>query len=86
MEYLEQMGLVGPKAGSKPRDICFDEANPALKLFDDDIVPDMERKADGPLPHEPDYDSPDDNEGEDFPLPATENLDGDFAAGEISGI
>lgn len=87
MEYLEDMGLVGPKAGTKPRIIRFDETHPALKLFEDDDdfagmggsgkEREEERKA-APREKEPIDDE--------TIIPPVDSLEGDKAAGEISGI
>ncbi len=93
MEYLEQMGMVGPKAGSKPRDICFDERHPALKLFDDDPIEDLPPD-DEELPKAsrkskevtPANNGDREDDDDDAMLPPSDNLDGGFATGHISGI
>jgi len=87
MEYLEELGLVGPKAGSKPRDIRFDEAHPALKLFDDsdyELVREPEPKEKPKPDRKQERQSTPD--GDDFLIPPVDSVDGDFATGEISGI
>jgi S-DNA-T family DNA segregation ATPase FtsK/SpoIIIE len=88
MEYLEELGLVGPKAGSKPREIRFGEAHPALKLFDDDsdyeYSRDLEPKERAkPIRRE---DKQSDFADGNLPVQPGETIDGDFATGEITGI
>lgn len=80
MGFLEEMGLVGPKAGTKPRSISFDETHPALKLFEDEDYANVNVEA--VAAEEKKKSSGDDD---DF-LPPVDSLDGDIAAGEISGI
>jgi len=80
MGFLEEMALVGPKAGTKPRSIRFDENHPALKLFEDEDYANVNVKA--AATEEKKKSSGDDD---DF-IPPVDSLDGDIAAGEISGI
>jgi len=82
MEYIEELGLVGPKAGSKPRQITFDETHPALKLFDDDEESKRDEPCDTPVSRKA---SKRDDDDDDF-IPPVDSLGGDIAAGEITGI
>ena len=80
MGFLEEMALVGPKAGTKPRSICFDENHPALKLFEDEDYANVNVKAAATEENKKSSGNDDDF------IPPVDSLDGDIAAGEISGI
>lgn len=80
MGFLEEMRLVGPKAGTKPRSISFDENHPALKLFEDEDYANVNVKAAATEDKKKSS-----GEDDDF-IPPVDSLDGDRAAGEISGI